>query len=143
MECPHCRRTESKVIDSRPIKGGIAIRRRRECLACEGRWLSRKRFLIGYKITQFDQPPIKSQIPLPTAPSYPNDFLFYQSSKVLKRPRSHPYSEKIPLKFKLIGPENRLTSADQDVIVGNNIASTFHRNLGRGERCTSTGSLGG
>ena len=25
MECPHCGRTESKVIDSRPIKGGIAI----------------------------------------------------------------------------------------------------------------------
>ena len=38
MECPHCGRTESKVIDSRPIKGGIAIRRRRECLACEGRF---------------------------------------------------------------------------------------------------------
>ena len=38
MECPHCGKTVNKVIDSRPVKGGIAIRRRRECLACAGRF---------------------------------------------------------------------------------------------------------
>ncbi len=38
MECPHCGKSNSEVIDSRPTKEGIAIRRRRQCLVCKGRF---------------------------------------------------------------------------------------------------------
>ena len=34
MECPKCGKTDSEVTDSRLIKDGIAIRRRRQCLIC-------------------------------------------------------------------------------------------------------------
>ncbi|MFT8870833.1 MAG: transcriptional regulator NrdR [Sporolactobacillus sp.] len=38
MRCPNCKRTESKVLDSRPVNGGRAIRRRRECEHCHYRF---------------------------------------------------------------------------------------------------------
>jgi len=38
MHCPFCQNKQSKVIDSRVIDGGTAIRRRRECGACNGRF---------------------------------------------------------------------------------------------------------
>jgi transcriptional repressor NrdR len=38
MRCPKCGNLEDKVIDSRSAKGGAAIRRRRECLACQHRF---------------------------------------------------------------------------------------------------------
>ncbi|MFV8380333.1 transcriptional repressor NrdR [Corynebacterium hindlerae] len=38
MYCPFCHHTTSRVIDSRVIDGGAAIRRRRECSQCEGRF---------------------------------------------------------------------------------------------------------
>ena len=38
MECPFCGKIETGVIDSRPTKEGLAIRRRRQCLACAGRF---------------------------------------------------------------------------------------------------------
>jgi len=38
MECPNCAKTDNKVIDSRLIKDGIAIRRRRQCLVCSTRF---------------------------------------------------------------------------------------------------------
>ncbi len=38
MKCPFCGHQEDKVMDSRPSKGGAAIRRRRECLKCEKRF---------------------------------------------------------------------------------------------------------
>lgn len=38
MRCPFCANAESKVLDSRPTEEGAAIRRRRECLACAGRF---------------------------------------------------------------------------------------------------------
>jgi len=34
MNCPFCHAEDSKVIDSRPIEEGTAIRRRRECVGC-------------------------------------------------------------------------------------------------------------
>ncbi|MFH1538743.1 MAG: transcriptional regulator NrdR [bacterium] len=40
MKCPFCGSTDDKVIDSRSIRGGEAIRRRRECLGCEKRFTS-------------------------------------------------------------------------------------------------------
>lgn len=38
MICPVCEKGESKVIDSREVDGGKAIRRRRECLLCHTRF---------------------------------------------------------------------------------------------------------
>ncbi|WBT07851.1 transcriptional regulator NrdR [Corynebacterium sp. SCR221107] len=38
MHCPFCHNEHSKVIDSRVIDGGSAIRRRRECSECGGRF---------------------------------------------------------------------------------------------------------
>lgn len=38
MKCPFCGHQEDKVMDSRPSKGGSAIRRRRECLKCQKRF---------------------------------------------------------------------------------------------------------
>ncbi len=38
MRCPFCSHGEDRVIDSRPSDEGAAIRRRRECIACGGRF---------------------------------------------------------------------------------------------------------
>ena len=38
MRCPFCGCQEDKVIDSRPTEEGSAIRRRRECIRCAGRY---------------------------------------------------------------------------------------------------------
>lgn len=38
MYCPFCHHDHSRVIDSRVIDGGSAIRRRRECTSCQGRF---------------------------------------------------------------------------------------------------------
>ncbi|HBQ64767.1 MAG TPA: transcriptional regulator NrdR [Clostridiales bacterium] len=38
MKCPYCGTTDHKVIDSRPAEEGLAIRRRRECPSCGGRF---------------------------------------------------------------------------------------------------------
>jgi transcriptional repressor NrdR len=43
MKCPFCAHIEDKVIDSRSSKDGDVIRRRRECLKCEGRFTSYER----------------------------------------------------------------------------------------------------
>ena len=38
MKCIYCGNSESKVVDSRPVDDGTAIRRRRECLECTKRF---------------------------------------------------------------------------------------------------------
>ncbi|AGF72673.1 transcriptional regulator NrdR [Corynebacterium halotolerans] len=38
MYCPFCHHDHSRVIDSRVVEGGSAIRRRRECTSCQGRF---------------------------------------------------------------------------------------------------------
>ncbi len=38
MHCPFCRHEDTRVVDSREIKAGQSIRRRRECEHCEGRF---------------------------------------------------------------------------------------------------------
>jgi transcriptional repressor NrdR len=43
MRCPYCASEESKVVDSRDSEAGDAIRRRRECLACERRYTTYER----------------------------------------------------------------------------------------------------
>ncbi len=43
MKCPFCNHLEDKVIDSRESREGEAIRRRRQCLACEKRFTTYER----------------------------------------------------------------------------------------------------
>lgn len=43
MRCPFCQTIEDKVLESREIEDGKAIRRRRECLSCRGRFTSYER----------------------------------------------------------------------------------------------------
>jgi transcriptional repressor NrdR len=43
LRCPFCTSDESKVVDSRDSESGDAIRRRRECLACERRYTTYER----------------------------------------------------------------------------------------------------
>jgi len=38
MQCPYCGSPDDKVVDSRTSRDGRAIRRRRECLACQKRF---------------------------------------------------------------------------------------------------------
>ncbi len=38
MKCPYCGKEEDKVIDSRSVQDGKAVRRRRECLSCSKRF---------------------------------------------------------------------------------------------------------
>jgi transcriptional repressor NrdR len=43
LRCPFCNSDESKVVDSRDSESGDAIRRRRECLACDRRYTTYER----------------------------------------------------------------------------------------------------
>lgn len=43
MRCSQCQSTESKVIESRDVSVGVAIRRRRECLGCKNRFTTYER----------------------------------------------------------------------------------------------------
>ena len=43
MKCPYCQEDHDRVIDSRASADGSAIRRRRECLACEWRYTTYER----------------------------------------------------------------------------------------------------
>ena len=38
MYCPFCHHEQSRVVDSRLVDRGVAIRRRRECTQCQGRF---------------------------------------------------------------------------------------------------------
>lgn len=43
MQCPFCGHDDDKVVDSRPSEGGQAVRRRRQCLACDKRFTTYER----------------------------------------------------------------------------------------------------
>lgn len=43
MRCPYCSSLDNRVVDSRIGKEGDSIRRRRECLKCEGRFTTYER----------------------------------------------------------------------------------------------------
>ncbi len=43
MRCPTCGKSDDRVVDSRPSDAGTAIRRRRECLTCGGRFTTFER----------------------------------------------------------------------------------------------------
>lgn len=44
MKCPFCRTDDTRVVDSRDINTGDAIRRRRHCVACERRFTTYERY---------------------------------------------------------------------------------------------------
>lgn len=44
MRCPFCQSDETKVLDSRQIDGGTAIRRRRECEVCTKRFTTYEKY---------------------------------------------------------------------------------------------------
>jgi transcriptional repressor NrdR len=43
MRCPHCGTIEDKVVESRTLANGDAVRRRRECVSCSYRFTSYER----------------------------------------------------------------------------------------------------
>jgi transcriptional repressor NrdR len=43
MRCPKCHADDTKVIDSREAEDGVAIRRRRSCVACQQRFTTYER----------------------------------------------------------------------------------------------------
>ena len=47
MNCPSCNKEDSKVVDSRSIRKGISIRRRRECNECGYRYTTYEYILIN------------------------------------------------------------------------------------------------
>jgi transcriptional repressor NrdR len=55
VRCPFCNNLEDKVVDSRESKEGEAIRRRRECLACERRYTTYERIdEVPYMVVKKD-----------------------------------------------------------------------------------------
>jgi transcriptional repressor NrdR len=55
MKCPFCGHLEDKVVDSRELKDGDVIRRRRECLSCGRRFTSYERIdEIPYMVVKKD-----------------------------------------------------------------------------------------
>jgi len=54
MKCPYCSKEESKVIDKRNTDAEIAIRRRRECLACSKRFTTYERVETDLMVAKKD-----------------------------------------------------------------------------------------
>jgi transcriptional repressor NrdR len=55
MKCPFCNHLHDRVVDSRESKEGDAIRRRRECLACERRFTTYERIdEVPYMVVKKD-----------------------------------------------------------------------------------------
>ncbi len=55
MKCPYCSANDDRVVDSRENRDGLAIRRRRECLACGRRFTSYERLEdIPYMVVKRD-----------------------------------------------------------------------------------------
>ena len=47
MQCPRCKKPDTKVIDSRDAEQGKVIRRRRECEKCDARFTTFERMEMG------------------------------------------------------------------------------------------------
>ncbi len=47
MYCPFCQHKETKVVDSRLFDGGVKVRRRRQCLACDERFTTHEAIEIA------------------------------------------------------------------------------------------------
>lgn len=48
MKCPYCGHLEDRVLDTRVGRDGDSIRRRRECLKCNGRYTTLETLLLVY-----------------------------------------------------------------------------------------------
>ena len=55
MKCPYCGDTEDRVVDSREVREGATIRRRRQCAACDRRFTTYERIEdIPYMVVKND-----------------------------------------------------------------------------------------
>ena len=55
MKCPFCGVNEDRVVDSRDVRGGVTVRRRRECLSCGRRFTSYEQIEnIAYRVVKSD-----------------------------------------------------------------------------------------
>lgn len=55
MKCPFCGVNEDRVVDSRDVRGGVTVRRRRECLSCRRRFTSYEQIEnIAYRVVKSD-----------------------------------------------------------------------------------------
>ncbi len=55
MTCPWCGNPDDRVVDSRTAEGGVAIRRRRECLRCSRRFTTFERVVeVGVSVVKRD-----------------------------------------------------------------------------------------
>lgn len=55
MKCPYCKADNDRVVDTRSSEGGVAIRRRRECLNCGRRFTSHEKVEeIAINVTKKD-----------------------------------------------------------------------------------------
>lgn len=55
MKCPFCGHHDGRVVDSREGKGGVHIRRRRECAGCKRRFTTYERFdEVPYMVVKKD-----------------------------------------------------------------------------------------
>src|SRR3954464_11643907 len=74
MKCPFCGHAESQVKDSRPSEDGAAIRRRRFCPECEGRFTTFERVQLreltimkrSGRRTPFDRDKLARSLAIPT-----------------------------------------------------------------------------
>ena len=51
MRCPFCKEDKDRVVDSRSSDSGRAIRRRRQCLACQRRFTTYEKTTDGLRLT--------------------------------------------------------------------------------------------
>ena len=54
MQCPFCASSRTRVVDSRPIEQGSAIRRRRLCEACDNRFTTYERSVVPLMVRKRD-----------------------------------------------------------------------------------------
>ncbi len=54
MQCPFCASSRTRVVDSRPIEGGSAIRRRRVCHGCRNRFTTYERSVVPLMVRKRD-----------------------------------------------------------------------------------------
>jgi transcriptional repressor NrdR len=47
MKCPFCQNADTRVVDSRPVEEGAALRRRRLCESCGARFTTHERYQSG------------------------------------------------------------------------------------------------
>ena len=54
MQCPFCASARTRVVDSRPIEAGTAIRRRRVCASCGNRFTTYERSVVPLVVRKRD-----------------------------------------------------------------------------------------